>query len=465
MPDCNQIQSTTPLIDDEDFPTIKMDRDVYTKLDNSIGLRENVTIASSLYPPNRTLTKYIILFLSLVAMSLISMSVYVVHKFIPLTPSINQLYLMPFLHSPSRSSSQYLDTLLNSPIIHSNRLHKRQHGVFSFLVKKTSNPQQWTDWEWRSTFNAYVGHFRLENIQLDDTLLNIFKKNVLKIERHNELATSHQFLRINQFSHLTFEQFRQVYLASSDAPNLSEGQIPSINGAILSEVTNSTLPRSINWVDRGCVTPVKDQAKCGSCWAFSSTGAIEGALCANGRPLLSLSEQELVDCAMDEGAHGCNGGYMDDAFNYVVHHHGLCSEEEYPYMGRVSECRSCKKVARIKGILSIPKDNEKAVRAALVSYGPVSAGIEADRHEFQFYHSGVFSLPCGKKLNHAILIVGYGVEETSGVPYWLVKNSWGQHWGDQGYVKLARKGHGKAGECGILLSPTAPLIGGDPVTV
>ena len=197
----------------------------------------------------------------------------------------------------------------------------------------------------------------------------------------------------------------------------------------------------IDWREKGAVTPVKNQASCGSCWAFSATGSLEGGnFVANGK-LISLSEQQLVDC--DPQSSGCGGGLMDYAFEYVMAH-GLCTEEDYPYHAKDEDCKDdkCESAIKISGYEEVPSYDGAALKQA-VSKAPVSVAVEADSAVFQMYKTGVVdSTACGTSLNHGVLAVGYTAD------YWIVKNSWGPNWGDKGYIKIAYKETG-AGICGI----------------
>ena len=198
---------------------------------------------------------------------------------------------------------------------------------------------------------------------------------------------------------------------------------------------------AIDWREKGAVSPVKNQGSCGSCWAFSATGSLEaGNFIANGKMVL-VSEQQLVDC--DPKSHGCGGGLMTNAFEYVMKK-GLCTEEDYPYHAKDEDCKDdkCTVVVQNKGFEMVPANDGKALKAA-VSKAPVSVAVEADSAVFQMYKSGVVdSDACGTHLNHGVLAVGYTDE------YWIVKNSWGESWGDKGYIKIAYKETG-AGICGI----------------
>ena len=214
------------------------------------------------------------------------------------------------------------------------------------------------------------------------------------------------------------------------------------------------IPESIDWRDQGVVTEVKNQETCGSCWAFSSTGAIESAYALKTGELINLSEQELIDCIRLEG---CNGGEMEDAFKYVESN-PLCSDLEEPYEATNDECVICHDGIKIDECISVPSGNQTALKMA-VSRGPVSVAIEADTVIFQEYSGGIInSDKCGTELDHGVLIVGYGEEDR--LPFWIVKNSWGREWGEEGYVRIARdiSGDITPGVCGISLQPSYPVI-------
>ena len=220
----------------------------------------------------------------------------------------------------------------------------------------------------------------------------------------------------------------------------------------------NTIPDEIDWRTKKAVTGVKNQGSCGSCWAFSTTGSIEGAYAIKTGKLISLSEQQLVDCATDNN--GCNGGLMDTAFKYVEHN-SLESEQDYQYQGSDDSCsfNSSQAFVKISGYQDVATNNEMALKTA-VAQQPVSIAIEADKTVFQFYSNGVITSDlCGTNLDHGVLIVGYGYDNKSGNDYWLVKNSWGDTWGDQGYVKIQRTNStNSSGTCGIAISASYPIV-------
>jgi len=217
---------------------------------------------------------------------------------------------------------------------------------------------------------------------------------------------------------------------------------------------NTVIPESIDWRDYGMVTNVKNQGNCGSCWSFSSTGAMESEYAIKTGKLINLSEQELIDCIRLEG---CNGGEMEDAFLYVMDNR-LCSDAEIPYEAQDDTCGECLDGIKIDDCVEVPSGNETALKMA-VSRGPVSVAIEADTLTFQTYKGGILdSSKCGTNLDHGVLVVGYGEED--GVNYWIVKNSWGEDWGENGYVRIKRSTSGEIqdGTCGIALQASYPVI-------
>ena len=227
---------------------------------------------------------------------------------------------------------------------------------------------------------------------------------------------------------------------------------------------NKIVPESIDWRKRNAVTQVKNQGNCGSCWSFSTTGSIEGINSIKNHKLVNVSEQQLIDCSTKYGNHGCEGGLMDNAFKYVIYNNGLCSEEDYPYNSQEGNCESdqCKIVVSIDDYSDIESNNEKILMRA-VAQQPVSVAIQANLTSFRFYRSGVYQDPdCGNKLDHGVLIVGYGHDLFQSLDYWIVKNSWTSKWGDEGYIKILRNyekyGGDPSGMCGIAIQPSIPII-------
>ncbi len=220
--------------------------------------------------------------------------------------------------------------------------------------------------------------------------------------------------------------------------------------------TTLSVPHSVDWREMGAVTPAKNQASCGSCWAHSVTGAVEGINAIRTGKLVSLSEQQLVDC--DSHDAGCSGGLMDFGFDYILNNAGIDTESDYPYRAEQGYCnarREDRHVVTIDGYEDVPHNDEQALMRA-VARQPVSIAISAGDRDFQLYVGGIFDGPCSTELNHGVLVVGYGSEH--GKDFWIVKNSWGPAWGvDNGFIRLARNIADPRGQCGVAMQPSYPV--------
>lgn len=315
------------------------------------------------------------------------------------------------------------------------------------ILTKSSLINQFTEW---------VEFFNID-FKSDEHFHDIYQKwqsNHKFIEEVNGKNLSY-VLGHNQFSGMDSEDFRQ-YLGYSGIPMDRIFNKPEFELDIM-------LSEEVDWVKKGAVTEVKDQGQCGSCWSFSTTGALEGAYFVKYGNLETFSEQQLVDCdTFKNGGRdmGCNGGLMDHAFAWIEKNGGLCSESDYPYVsGETKTAGTCKKTcsivenSKIASFYDVEPSSDAAMMAA-VSQQPISIAIEADQREFQLYKSGIFTGVCGNKLDHGVLLVGYGPD------YYLVKNSWGLSWGDGGYIKLGLgpEFNNGDGQCGMLLQGSYPKV-------
>jgi len=322
--------------------------------------------------------------------------------------------------------------------------------AFASAVDENPNyDMMWDDF--KKTYGKFYNAIDEENHRF-----HIFKATYDFIEKEN--AKNHTYkLGINSFSDESPEEFAKSHFGYK-RPENQWGKLKNLGTHVYD---GSPLADSVDWVSKGAVTPVKNQGQCGSCWSFSTTGALEGASEIATGKLVSMSEEMLVDCSKQN--HGCGGGSMDLAFEYVEQN-GICTETSYSYTaggGRAGTCRasSCTKAllpGAVTGFHDVQQNSEQALMSA-VSQQPVSIAVEADKSVFQSYSSGVMTGMCGANLDHGILCVGYGTE--SGTDYWLVKNSWGTVWGLEGYGKLER-GKGRTGECGILSDASFPSVHG-----
>merc|ERR1712216_771863 len=283
----------------------------------------------------------------------------------------------------------------------------------------------------------------------------IFKDNMDFIVDHNKNHADKlgYTVGVNEFADMTNAEFKRK-MTGLNAPITKR----NLNIEVHDE---AAAPASVDWVAKKAVTPVKNQGQCGSCWAFSTTGSVEGINAITTGKLQSFSEQELVSCAGSYGNQGCNGGLMDNGFKYIMSK-GDVLESNYPYTGKTGTCQSSKTspfAVKVTGYKDVQASNEAQLQAA-VAQQPVSVAIEADQSGFQFYKSGVFSGTCGTKLDHGVLVVGYGSDGGKG--YWKVKNSWGATWGKEGYILMARGSGSGAGQCGIAMQPSYPTMSGSP---
>lgn len=284
----------------------------------------------------------------------------------------------------------------------------------------------------------------------------IWERNVRMVEKHNLEADRGVYtytMGINEYSDMTSEEF--VTTMNGYKMNVSK----KICGKFMVplNVDLGELPTSVDWRDKGYVTDVKNQKQCGSCWSFSATGALEGQHFRKTGKLVSLSEQNLMDCSKKYGNQGCEGGLMDQAFEYIIKNKGVDTEASYPYKARDEKCEfKPEDVGATESACSdIERESESDLQKAVATQGPISVAIDASHESFQHYRSGVYKESrCSQtRLDHGVLAVGYGSENNQ--DYWIVKNSWGTTWGEEGYIKMARNDDNM---CGIATQASFPTV-------
>ncbi|KAL3882315.1 hypothetical protein ACJMK2_028672 [Sinanodonta woodiana] len=306
---------------------------------------------------------------------------------------------------------------------------------------------------YKNTWIQYKKDYGKSYPEVDELRYTLFVSNLQLIEEHNAryvMGKESYYLGINQFADMTDKEVSEILMLDvqneTEAINRCTSYFPA---------QNAVVPDAIDWRQSGYVTPVKGQGRCGSCWAFSATGSLEGQTFRKTKTLVSLSEQQLVDCSGKFGNHGCSGGMMSNAFAYIQYYGGLESEHDYLYVGKDQTCTASKSkvVATCRGSVCIPKGSESSLKSAVGEVGPVSVAIHAGP-TFMRYRGGVYDDPsCTARVNHGVLVVGYGTD--GGKDYWLVKNSWSAGWGEKGYIRMARN---KNNQCRIADLGIYPLV-------
>jgi len=308
------------------------------------------------------------------------------------------------------------------------------------------------------TEREYLGAFEDFKIQFSKSYVsaaeevyryNIFKSNLYFVNNWDAEARGFE-VGINTYADLSVDEFASIY----NGFNMTAAMQQKRN--YVDVEVDQVLADDVDWRKQGAVTGVKNQGQCGSCWSFSATGSMEAAHFFATKQLVSLSEQNLVDCSTKEGNQGCQGGWMDSAFKYVISNHGVDTEESYRYTATgPNACKfSAANIgATIASYTDIPRGNEAALQAA-VAQRPVSVAIDASHSSFQLYKSGVYYEPAcsSTNLDHGVLAIGYGTDGTAA--YWIVKNSWGTGWGMQGYINMSRN---RNNNCGIATVASYPV--------
>jgi len=290
----------------------------------------------------------------------------------------------------------------------------------------------------------------------------IFKANLADIRAEN--AKDHSYtLGITQFADMLPDDFAAMFSQPLSTPK-------GLNLGV-HKVSGNDLPESKNWSEMGAVSEVKNQLTCGSCWSFASTGALEGAWQIATGHLVSMSEQQLIDCTTELGNQGCHGGAIERAIAYLAAGRAVCTEDSYPYKAEQGTCResSCNAAIPgrgVTGFIQVPRaDGDDALMDA-VAQQPVAVAIEADHKVFMHYKHGIIKKKCGNKVDHGVLLVGYGTDNATNMSYWILKNSWGDQWGEHGFARLER-GLSGTGECGIKYDPVYAQVDaeGDPFPI
>ena len=296
--------------------------------------------------------------------------------------------------------------------------------------------------------SAYDDTFYDTFVEKNTQSYSLFKKNLERIQEVNKILenqNSSLVLDLNTYADtIDFDDeytSRDLMINPIQKPELNpfhyfkifKDPIPYIDNTI-----NKIKFTRINWNDTGLLSPVKNQGSCGSCWAFSATSALETFMRSRGFPVNRLSEQELVNCSPND--YGCNGGMMHTAFEYIIENQGLYLEEHYPYVATTNNCTKPPFVSKAKG--SQLKKYKYTIPNSIVDMklslleNPVSIAIDADNIYFRFYKDGIIDLPINvtKTLNHAVLLVGFDQDDEG--EYWIIQNSWGEKWGQNGFCKI-----------------------------
>ncbi|MFT4553213.1 MAG: C1A family cysteine protease [Chlamydiales bacterium] len=343
-------------------------------------------------------------------------------------------------------SSQNIDNNLKSQTL--NQASDERLGETTYL----------TDAKIQGLFQEFKGKFdkTYKNDAGEAQRFNIFRENLIYITKHNQQPNIDFTMEVNEFADLSQSEFNSDRLGYTSHLK-SEGAIKFLDAE---KVEKKPLPKSIDWSESGAVTVVKNQRNCGSCYAFSANGALEGRYKIATGQLVNFSEQQIVDCSSGQGNMGCNGGLMGFSFSYVQEN-GLCSDEGYPYEASENACRAeeCTPVIKPHDLLGYQRifPNSTQLLMQALSSGPVSVAIQANQMAFQFYKDGVLTAACGNRLDHGVLAVGYGTLD--GKDYWKVKNSWGEGWGNEGYILMERgKDDEEGGKCGILMQTSYPVF-------
>uniref|UniRef100_A0A3B3R5Y5 Cystein proteinase inhibitor protein salarin n=1 Tax=Paramormyrops kingsleyae TaxID=1676925 RepID=A0A3B3R5Y5_9TELE len=324
-------------------------------------------------------------------------------------------------------------------------------SLLATLALCYTRPDVSLDYQWQLWKIHYAKTY--ESKELETHRRQVWQKNLRMIEQHNHEATQglHSYtMELNHLADMTAGEVNAL-LNRLEKPD----DLVQPDNCTFAPLTATGLPDTVDWRTKGLVTPVRNQGKCGSCWAFSAVGTLEGQMKLKTGKLIPLSPQNLVDC--NRKNHGCNGGKMGLAFQYITENKGIDSENTYPYVGRQGSCHYTKqgRAGYCSSYKRIPKGNEMELQRAVATIGPLSVAVDAGKASFHHYKNGIYNdKHCHHSgINHAVVLVGYGSD--NGQQYWLVKNSWGQQWGENGFIRLARNSNNM---CGIASHGLYPIV-------
>ncbi|EFA77940.1 hypothetical protein PPL_08585 [Heterostelium album PN500] len=339
-----------------------------------------------------------------------------------------------------------------------------------------SNALLFSEEQYKNEFENWIDRFEKKyDVSEFKKRFSIFKSNMDFVHSWNS-KNSQTVLGLNHLADLTNLEYRQFYLGTHKKAVLGTPGNHEVSN--LQSVFGDSA--TVDWRQKGAVSPIKDQGQCGSCWSFSTTGSVEGAHQIKSGNMVELSEQNLVDCSTSEGNMGCNGGLMDYAFEYIITNNGIDTESSYPYTassGTTCKYNKANSGATISSYKNITAGSESDLADAVKNAGPVSVAIDASHNSFQLYSHGIYyDASCSSvNLDHGVLVVGYG----SGTPdsdsrvhkgsqvrvkvpktddtknYWIVKNSWGTSWGDKGFIYMSKD---RDNNCGIASCASYPIV-------
>ncbi|CAH1132857.1 unnamed protein product [Ceutorhynchus assimilis] len=326
------------------------------------------------------------------------------------------------------------------------------NSVYSVSIQQKIFQDQWD--------NFKLKYEKLYETPEEETYrMAVYMKNWESILEHNKLYSlniSTYWMDMNEFGDLTDEEFRRYYLMSPELYDSEEA--PSDSVPYFENPGLFPLPETVDWRALAAISEVKNQGKCGACYAFTATGALEAQHYLASKRMISLSEQNILDCTCRTREYknrGCLGGRVDITFNYIIHNAGIDTEASYPY--KAAKNRKCNfNTTNIGAIMEkyvkIKRGNEKDLQAAVARVGPVAVMVDANG--MKFYSGGLYQNPkCTDKVSHGMLVVGYG--KWRNLDYWLVKNSWGIEWGEKGYIMMTRN---KKNQCAIASEALYPIV-------